>query len=55
LKEKGIDQELVLGHPLKKQKPDGIKTDLEKELDYRGICSYVKVNDDIYDAVILAG
>ena len=38
--EKGINQELVLGHPIKKRKSDGVKTNLEKERDYRGIFSY---------------
>ena len=53
--EKGINQELVLGHPLKKIKPDNVKTNLEKERDYRGIFSYAKVDDDIYNATIIAG
>ena len=53
--EKGINQELVLGHPIKKRKSDGVKTNLEKERDYRGIFSYAKFNDDIYNATILAG
>jgi hypothetical protein len=55
LDEKGINQELVLGHPLKKIKPDNVKTNLEKERDYRGIFSYAKVDDDIYNATIIAG
>ena len=53
--EKGINQELVLGHPIKKRKSDGVKTNLEKERDYRGIFSYAKVDDDIYNATIIAG
>jgi hypothetical protein len=46
---------LVLGHPIKKRKSDCVKTNLEKERDYRGIFSYAKVDDDIYNATILAG
>jgi len=55
LDEKGINQELILGHPIKKRKSDGVKTNLEKERDYRGIFSYAKVDDDIYNATIIAG
>jgi hypothetical protein len=54
LKEKGVDHDLVLGNPLKRQKLDHEKTDLGKERDLRGICSNVKVSNDIYDATIEA-
>ena len=54
LKEKGLNPEFFLGNPLKRQKPDNMKTDLEQARDLRGICSNVKVGDEIYDATIEA-
>ena len=49
-----MNPEFVLGNPLKRQKPDNMKTDLEQARDLRGICSNVKVSDEIYDATIEA-
>ena len=46
---------MVLAHPIKKRKSDNVKTNLEKERDYRGIFSYAKVDDDIYNVTIIAG
>jgi hypothetical protein len=49
-----LNPELVVGHPLKKSKDDSLKTSLEEIKDVQGIYSNVKVNDDIYFAVMSA-